>query len=220
LVELAISGNACGVTAAYDGVGDEFPHVLADAKDGSEDAFRALFRAFQPRLLRYLRALSGDEAEDIAADTWLNALRGLTTFCGGEHEFRAWLYTIARRRWVDLGRAAQRRPAATAIDPIDELDRLDRPAEDTVEAAAGEIISTEAAIRLVRRLPPEQAEVVLLRHLVGFDVQDTARILGKSSGAVRVLAHRGLRRLAVEVGSSPDRRREAAVTERQWGVTR
>jgi RNA polymerase sigma-70 factor (ECF subfamily) len=57
-------------------------------------------------------------------------------------------------------------------------------------------MGTEEALRLVRALPPEQAEVVVLRAIAGLDVHQVAELVGKTPGAVRVLAHRGLRRLA------------------------
>jgi RNA polymerase sigma-70 factor (ECF subfamily) len=64
-------------------------------------------------------------------------------------------------------------------------------AADTVEV----MFTTERALALVRSLPRPQAEVVLLRYIVGFDVKETARILGQRPGTVRVTAHRALRRL-------------------------
>src|SRR5262249_52672813 len=55
---------------------------------------------------------------------------------------------------------------------------------------------TERALALIRTLPPDQAEAVMLRVVVGLDVAATARVLGKRPGAVRIAAMRGLRRLA------------------------
>jgi RNA polymerase sigma-70 factor (ECF subfamily) len=68
-------------------------------------------------------------------------------------------------------------------------------AEDSADMAL-EHLSTAAAIALVSELPPLQAEVVLLRVVAGLDTESVARLLRKSPGAVRVAAHRGLRRLA------------------------
>jgi len=67
--------------------------------------------------------------------------------------------------------------------------------EDSAEAAL-EHLSTLAAISLVSALPRLQAEVILLRVVAGLDTDSVARLLRKSPGAVRVAAHRGLRRLA------------------------
>jgi RNA polymerase sigma-70 factor (ECF subfamily) len=59
-----------------------------------------------------------------------------------------------------------------------------------------EQIDTRSALSLVARLPAHQAEVVLLRVVAGLDNETVARLLGRSPGAVRVAAHRGLRRMA------------------------
>jgi RNA polymerase sigma-70 factor (ECF subfamily) len=70
-----------------------------------------------------------------------------------------------------------------------------------------ENLDTEAALALVATLPPDQAEVILLRVLAGLDVTQVASILGKRPGAVRVLQHRGLRRLAERLGRPELKRR-------------
>ena len=57
-------------------------------------------------------------------------------------------------------------------------------------------LSTQAALDLIRTLPADQAEVVLLRVLGGFDAAEVGAIMGKRAGTVRVLQHRGLVRLA------------------------
>jgi RNA polymerase sigma-70 factor (ECF subfamily) len=85
----------------------------------------------------------------------------------------------------------------------------ERPAADDPATAVLEAQSTRAALALLTELPAEQAEVVALRVLGGLGVAEVARIVGKRPGAVRVLTHRGLRRLA--------KRLEAAGLER--GVT-
>ena len=55
--------------------------------------------------------------------------------------------------------------------------------------------TTESALAVVARLPGQQAEVILLRVVAGLDTEVVADLLGKSPGAIRVLAHRGLRKL-------------------------
>jgi RNA polymerase sigma-70 factor (ECF subfamily) len=59
-----------------------------------------------------------------------------------------------------------------------------------------ENISTEAAMALLSRLPEQQKEVIMLRVVAGLDTETVAKMLGTSTGAVRVAAHRGLRKLA------------------------
>ncbi len=173
-------------------LGEDFPNVLAAARRGDDEAFAALWRDAQPSLLRYLRVGNGSVADDVAADTWLCVIQGLGRFRGDEQGFRAWLFTIARRRQADRHRAAARRRVIPASDRgLEDL----AGSSDPVEAVAA-ALGTEAALRLIAALPPDQAEVVALRVIADLDVRQVARLLGKRRGTVRVLSHRGLRRLA------------------------
>jgi len=173
---------------------DDFDEVLAAARGGDESAFTSLFRSVQPLLLRYLRTVARDgavTADDVAADTWMSVVRGLGRFRGDEDGFRGWVFTIARARLVDARRSARRLPL-----PVDAAVELtERPGAADVPAAVDELMTTEAALELVGRLAPDQAEAVVLRHVVGLDVAQTARVLGKKPGAVRIATMRGLHRL-------------------------
>ena len=82
-------------------IGEEFAAVLAAAQDGSEAAFSVLWRDGNPALLRYLRVTAPDAAEDVAAETWVQVVRGLPGFRGDERAWRGWLFTTARRRAID-----------------------------------------------------------------------------------------------------------------------
>jgi RNA polymerase sigma-70 factor (ECF subfamily) len=169
----------------------DFDQVLSAAQRGDEQAFRRLFRAVQPLLLGYLRGLVPDAAEDLAAETWLHVVRGLGRFTGDAAGFRGWVFTIAHHRWVDHRRAAARHPQV-----VGDTSLVDMAAPDRVDDLVEEALSTESALRLIGNLPPDQAEVILLRVVAGLDVAMTAAVVQKTPGAVRVLAHRGLRRLA------------------------
>jgi RNA polymerase sigma-70 factor, ECF subfamily len=173
-------------------IGPGFGETLAAARDGDERAFSALWRDLNPALLRYLRVLAPATAEDTTAEVWLDICRGLWRFDGPESSFRAWVFTVARMRAVDAGRQAARRPVRP-VPPelLPERPALDDPAEAIVEAMA-----TQEALALIAMLPPAQAEVVLLRVIAGLSTVQVGKIVGKQPGAVRVLAHRGLRRLA------------------------
>jgi RNA polymerase sigma-70 factor, ECF subfamily len=179
-------------------IGASFPEVLAAAQQGDEQAFAAIWRELQPAVLRYLRVAAPAAAEDLAADTWVSVVRGLDRFRGDEQRFRGWVFTAARHRAVDWHRQASRQPTATL--PIELL--ADRAAPDDPAAEAAELQSTRAALALIAELPRDQAEVVALRVVGGLDVAEVARIVGKRPGAVRVLAHRGLRRLAQRLGAA------------------
>ena len=172
-------------------IGEDFAWVLDRAQHGDESAFTVLWRDLNPALLRYL-AVTGEPADDVASDTWATVVKGLARFSGDEKAWRAWVFTTARRRAVDAGRKRSRTIAhdgswqpwaafgADARDPADLMvERLD----------------TDAALALVARLSPLQAEVVMLRVVGGLPVEEVARVVGRSPGAVRVAHHRGLVRL-------------------------
>ena len=173
-----------------------FECVLEGARTGDEASFAKLWRDVHPSLLRYLRVVAGDDAEDIASETWSRIACALTRFECGEENFRAWVFTVARRRAIDWQRHAARRPAIPVAP--ESLGLTVGETEDPGDAAI-EAISTDAALTLVATLPPDQAEVVMLRTIAGLDVQRVAEIVGKRPGTVRVLAHRGLRSLARRV---------------------
>jgi RNA polymerase sigma-70 factor (ECF subfamily) len=176
-------------------IGPLFPELLAAAQGGDERAFAVLWRDLQPVVLRYFQVVTGEAAEDLAADTWVSVIRRLGRFRGEERAFRAWVFTVARHRAIDWRRQAARRPTVSV--PVEML--AGRPAPDDPVAQVLEGRSTRAALALLAELPPDQAEVVALRVLGGLEVAEVARIVGKRPGAVRVLAHRGLRRLAQRV---------------------
>jgi RNA polymerase sigma-70 factor, ECF subfamily len=179
-------------------LGSSFPELLAAAQGGDEQAFAVLWRHLQPALLRYFRVVAPPAAEDLAADTWVSVIRRLEKFRGDEGAFRAWLFTVARHRAIDWRRQAARRP--TNLVPVEQL--AERPAPDDPVAQVVEAQSTRTALALLAALPAGQAEVVALRVLGGLEVDEVARIVGKRPGAVRVLAHRGLRRLAKQLTST------------------
>lgn len=177
-------------TEAADGP-DLLPALKA-ARRGDEDAFRTLYRAIQPGMLRYLRVLVREDAEDVASEAWLQIAKGLAAFRGDVDGFRGWTTTIARNRAMDHLRGQRRRPLADG--PAEELAELPAP-EDTAGSAM-DSVTTDAALALIAKLPRDQAEAVLLRAVVGLDAAGAAKVLGKRPGAVRMAAHRGLRKLA------------------------
>ncbi|MBM9460437.1 sigma-70 family RNA polymerase sigma factor [Nocardioides sp. zg-536] len=167
---------------------------LESALAGDEDAFGELWRALHPPLLRYLKVRDPDTAEDIAAETWLHVVRDLRRFSGGPSDFRAWLFTLARHRAIDAGRARAARPSTPTAEVVDI------GTAPSAEAAALERADTDAALRMVATLPPAQAEMVMLRVVAGLSVADVAAIVGKRPGTVAVAVHRGLKALARTAG--------------------
>lgn len=165
---------------------------ITAARAGDEAAFTRLYLDTQPRLLRYAAGLAGRDAEEITAEAWLQIARDLPRFTGDLDAFRGWASRIVRNRAIDAARAKDRRP----VQAVDLAAVLDRPAEQDSAELAIENLGTASAIALITRLPPDQAEAVLLRAVVGLDAGAAGKVLGKRAGAVRVAAHRGLKTLA------------------------
>lgn len=165
--------------------------VLERAQHGDETAFAALWRDLNPAVVRYL-SVASDAADDVAADTWVTVVKGLARFTGDENAWRAWVFTTARRRAVDAGRRRTR--AADRDRSFEPWPVFGGDADDPADVVARRI-DTDAALALVAALSPLQAEVVVLRVVAGLSVEDVARVVGRSNGAVRVAHHRGLGRL-------------------------
>jgi RNA polymerase sigma-70 factor (ECF subfamily) len=171
---------------------DDLDGALSRARQGDEQGIASLFKALQPPLLRYLRHHAPAVAEDLASEVWMAAARHLTRFEGDATDLRAWLFTVGRRRVADHYRRCSRHPVMSAWDESMEH-------SDPTDVAAGvvdAISAQEAVDTLVRVLSADQAEVVLLRVVADLSVEQVATLMGRSSGSIRVLQHRALRRLA------------------------
>jgi RNA polymerase sigma-70 factor (ECF subfamily) len=172
-----------------------FESVLAAAQTGADWALTNLYRKLHPSLLGFLVAQEPADGEDLASEVWLDVAHGLSRFEGDESAFRCWLFTIARRRLIDLHRTRARR--RTAPVPLEEL--IDRP--DPGDAFAG--VESGAALACLAALPPAQAEIVLLRVVAGLDSYEVAAVTGRKPGTVRVMQKRALERLAALVSTEP-----------------
>jgi RNA polymerase sigma-70 factor (ECF subfamily) len=171
---------------------EQFASVLDAARTGADWALASLYQGLHPAVLGYLRTRERADAEDLASETWIGVAEGLSRFSGDEADFRRWVFTIARRRLLDHRRRVIRRSTAPASAEV--IESAMTPGD--AEAEAMTELATEAALSLIGTLPPDQADVVLLRVLGGFDAGDVAAIMGKRAGTIRVLQHRALIRLA------------------------
>jgi len=165
--------------------------VIARAREGDRDALGQLWRTYNHLLLRYFRGKGMADADDLASTVWLEVANALHRFEGGEPEFRRWLFTIATRRRIDDIRASKRREQ--------RAHQGEWMASVTTLSAADESEQAQAldrALAMIRSLPTDQAEAVLLRVVGELSVAEVASIMGRREGTVRVLVHRGLKRLA------------------------
>lgn len=182
---------------------DAFTSQLTAARAGADWAWERLYRSVAPSVTGYLRARGAAEPEDLTGEVFLQVVRDLQRFEGGEREFRAWVLTIAHRRLVDDFRRRGRRP----VDPA---------SEDVLVAAAG--TGGDAAVDVLERLdearvraaidelPADQRSVLLLRILGDMTIEEIARTVGKRPGAVKALQRRALRRIEKAYPFEPDER--------------
>lgn len=161
--------------------------LVEEAVRGSDTAFTLLWRHYQPRMVRYLASFT-NEPEDLCSEVWIKIAHSIKKFQGDAPAFKGWIYTIARNSAIDLARKKSR--AGISVELSDE---------DWV----GENSSVVEIMDVIRRLPQEYAEIILLRIVADLDVNDVAEITGKTASNVRVLTHRGLKQLnqmLLEVG--------------------
>ena len=176
-------------------LGDGFPEVLAAAQAGSAAAWESLLGELAGAVVGYLRVRGAGDPEATAGEVFLDMARSIGRFAGDESGFRAWAFVIAHRRLVDDRRRRSRRREV----PLAPRDLPERPAPDSVEDEAVGRASLEEARRLLDTLSADQAEVITLRFLAGFTLDETAQVLGKRVGSVKSLQHRGLAALRRQI---------------------
>jgi RNA polymerase sigma-70 factor, ECF subfamily len=163
------------------------------AQDGDGEAFGQLYDAYSDTVFRYIyyRVSNRSLAEDLASETFLRALRRISTFTWQGRDFGAWLVTIARNLVADHFKSSRYRLEVPTGEMLDS-DETEGSPEDSVLA----YLSNKALLDAVCQLNPQQQECVTLRFLHGLSVAETARIMGKNDGAVKTLQYRAIRTLA------------------------
>ncbi|MCL4433267.1 MAG: RNA polymerase sigma factor [Actinobacteria bacterium] len=178
-------------------VGD-FGQALALARQGDNEGVSWLYDTYHPSLLRYLKWEEPREAADIEGDVWLAVAQNLKRFKGDQQHFKAWLFTIARRRVIDERRKRSRN---RMVYVVPESLYAYGSGGDMAQEAVDSLSAQEAISRLTAGIPKDQAEVIVLRVLGGLSVAEVAEITGKRPGTVRVLQHRALQHMSEESGA-------------------
>ena len=153
---------------------------FAEEVRNDADYLATLHEKYYSRLSRYIFVRINDkaEAEDIASEVFLKALRSLKSFRGTREQMPAWLYKIARNLIVDFVRKEERkRKAQRDITIIDRTDDV----ETTIETRD----RLRKVIEGLKHLTQAQREVLGLRAFSGLKSAEVAKLLGKSPGAVR-----------------------------------
>ena len=164
------------------------PALVAEYRNGDEQAAAELVRRHSTALARFLYSLGADQddLEDLVQETLFRAFRRVDTWRGGA-TFRTWLLTIGSNLFRDHVR--KRKGKLVSIDEREVVDASDP--EATLDA-----IDAEERVREgLARLPRLQRQVFLLRAQEGTDYEDIAMALGTTPGAARVHYHHAVKRL-------------------------
>jgi RNA polymerase sigma-70 factor (ECF subfamily) len=165
--------------------------LIARAAGGDREAFGKLYERYALRVFRHAYFLTGDAAlaEDVTAQTFLNALEAIPRYETRGTAFTSWLLRIACNLVINYKKSAKNGHA-----PLP--DTLEAPtAFYSPEASAQTHEDGELVWSHVKNLSEEQRRVIVMRFLDDLSYQEIANILGKSIGAVRVLQFRGLQNL-------------------------
>ena len=188
--------------------GRDFASVLAGAKAGDEAAWAIVFGDLAGTVVGYLRARGSTDPEDLAGEVFLRVARSIATFEGDEAHFRSWVFTITHRVLLDEHRRAGHRATTRSLEEARAGgDAIQGPPAASVPgdwtAAADDLAarrwSDAEVIALVGQLTDDQRDVVLLRIVAGFSIQEVAGLLDKPAGPVKQLQRRGLAALKRQI---------------------
>jgi RNA polymerase sigma-70 factor (ECF subfamily) len=163
------------------------------ARNGDSEAFGMLYDHYQGSVYRfvYYRVASVALAEDLVSETFFRALRSMSSFRWQGKDFGAWLMTIARNLTADHYKAGRTRLEYATEDMT--------PHDSPTEGPESEVLASltnDALLTALKQLPTEQQECLIMRFLQGLSIAETAKVLGRSDGAVKQLQLRGVRNLA------------------------
>lgn len=175
-------------TSAVSDVADEAALVAAAQRDPR--AFGPLYELYVDRIYRYAyrRVGTHHEAEDITAQTFQQALQALPAYEWRGLPFGAWLFRIAGNIINRRGRTSGREVAVEDVTVFSGYEETDDDPADQVwrDEQAGELAD------LVRRLPPDQQRVLVLKFSHGMKNREIGDLMGRSEGAIKQLVHRAL----------------------------
>ena len=171
--------------------------VLARASQGDKDAFGELYEHYTERIFNYVYYRTGNvhDAEDLTARVFQRAMNHIRNYTDRGVPFSAWLYRIAHNLVANWHRDRSRKQEI----PLDDVPIL--PAKgDHPETALVRTEQQDALLRLIRRLPSERQNLLILKFVENMSNAEIGQIMGRSEGAVKSLYHRTLLSLRDEIG--------------------
>ena len=159
--------------------------LVQRAKQRDEEAFAQLYEGYFDKIYRYVALRIGDrmEAEDIAQQVFLKAIKAISSFRWKGVPFSAWLFRIAHNQVVDYLRKTKKRVSVHL-----EEETL-AASGDGPQEAFGRKLDIERLNQATKKLTPAQREVISLRFAGEMSVAQVAEVMGRSQGAVKALQH-------------------------------
>ena len=173
------------------GSGDHGTWALVNAAQaGDMAAFGELFDRYYDVVFRFVLFRTGDRdaGRGHHPETFVRALRRITSVSYQGRDIGAWFVTIARNLIFDHVKSSRYRLEQTTSEIVELSPSTARPR--TAGAGRGD---TEELLRCVAKLNPDQQECISLRFLQGLSVAETAKIMDRNEGAVKALQHRAVR---------------------------
>jgi len=168
--------------------------LVEAAQTGDGEAFGQLYDRYVDVVHRYIayRVNNHSLAEDLTSETFLRALRRISSYTWQGRDFGAWLVTIARNLIADHFKSSRYKLEMATSDLVEAgADRRTEGPENEVLTG----ITNTTLLEAVKQLNPEQQECIVLRFLQGMSVAETAAILGKNENAVKALQYRAVKTL-------------------------
>ena len=171
--------------------------VLVCASQGDRDALGQLYGRYIDRIFNYVYYRTGNlhDAEDLTARVFQRAMNHIHNYTDRGVPFSAWLYRIAHNLVANWHRDRSRKQEI----PLNDLPVLpskgDHPERNLVRSQ-----EQESLLRLIRRLPPERQNLLILKFVENMSNAEIGKIMGRSEGAVKSLYHRTLLALRDQIG--------------------
>jgi RNA polymerase sigma-70 factor, ECF subfamily len=167
--------------------------LIKAAQGGDEQAMGMLYDANVNRIYRYIqnRVNNSELARDLTSEVFLRMVKDLSTFEYRNVPLIAWLYRIANFCVIDHFRQVDQKANETDIDDLEIVDE-DLAAIDSDLVAE---YRTKKLREAITKLTVDQQQVIILRFVEGFDIKQTANLLGKSIDSVKVLQYRAVQSL-------------------------
>ncbi len=171
-----------------------FQRVLESARQGDSRAFEQLYLRLNRRVHAFVRVRGATDPEGTVNEVFLAVFTRLGSFKGGEAQFNAWVFTIARNKLIDESRKRQRRVREVSADQ-DGIEYIvaDRSATGDVAQEAIDHITTEGLSQKLQFLTDDQRDAVVLRVIADLSIEAIAEVMDKPPSSVRALLRRAFR---------------------------